>query len=115
MGKPQVVLIVAVGLILAACSGSDDGHADNTVTGVVTEVSGDLTSVDSFVVLDDVGDSHLFTPQSGLEFYGGPLTHLRDHVVTGQRVTVTFEESTTGGMTATLVVHEEEDEPHQHG
>lgn len=118
MGNGLVVGVVALCVVVAGCSGTDGGdadHAEHSVTGVVTEVSGDLTMVESFVVLDDEGNSHLFVPEANLTFYGGPLTHLRDHVVTGQRVTVTFESSAYGGMTATLILHEDEAEPHEHG
>jgi hypothetical protein len=116
MRRRLIAGMVTAVLVVAGCSASgDDGHHEDTVSGVVTEVTGDLVTVESFVVLDDNGDSHLFTPEPGLLFYGGPLGHLRDHVVTGQRVTVTFEPSAYGGMTATLVVHEDADEPHDHG
>ena len=116
MSNRLIVGVMTVALVVAGCSSSDGtDHGAETVTGVVTEVTGDLVTVESFVVLDDNGDSHLFTPEPGLLFYGAPLGHLRDHVVTGQRVTVTFESSAYGGMTATLVVHEDADEPHDHG
>jgi hypothetical protein len=68
--------------------------------------------VESFVVLDDEGNSHLLTPEDGLMFYGGPLSHLREHIVTGERVRVTFKEGAYGAMTATLIVHADGDTPH---
>lgn len=98
-------------LLVAACGNADD-ESEHTVSGIVTEVTGDLTVVESFVVLDDDGDSHLFRPAPGLLFYGGPLIHLRDHVITAQRVTVTFEESPSGEMTAVLIEHESSDDEH---
>jgi len=106
-----------VAVVVAGCSSTGDDHGDggDTVSGIVTEVTGDLTVVESFVVQDDRGDSHLFRPEPGLLFYGGSLIHLRDHVVTGQRVTVHFEPSAYGEMTATLVEHADEAEPHEHG
>lgn len=105
-------MIALVGAVSVGCS-SPNELASNQVSGIVTEVSGDLTSVDSFVVLDSDGNSHLFRPAPGLLFYGGPLIHLRDHVTTGQRVTVTFESAAYGGMTAVLVEHEDPDSEHQ--
>jgi hypothetical protein len=114
----SVMLGTAVLLLtVAGCSSNavDDDHHDDTVSGVVTEVSGSLTEVESFVILDDEGNSHLFRPEPGLLFLGGPLGHLREHVVSGERVTVTFEPTADGEMIATLIVHEDESEPHDHG
>lgn len=109
-----ITLAVAAGIIVTAVGcASDDSGGSQEVVGVVTEVTGDLTQVESFVVLDADGNSHLMTPQNGLLFYGGPLSHLRDHIVTGERVRVTFEEGAYGAMTATLVVHADGDTPHE--
>jgi hypothetical protein len=96
--------LVAVTAIvsLSACSTSGTGGG-NTLTGVISEVSGDLTNVSGFVVLAEDGSSHRFTPTEGLLFEGGPLTHLREHVVTGQRVVVTFERGVAGELIATSV------------
>ncbi|MCZ7533979.1 MAG: hypothetical protein M5U23_11355 [Acidimicrobiia bacterium] len=100
--------VVAIALWGVAATGCASGNelADNQVSGIVTEVTGDLTGVESFVILDNDGNSHLLRPAPGLLFYGGPLIHLRDHVTTGQRVTVTFESSASGEMTAVLIEHE---------
>ena len=99
-----VVLVAAVALAIAGCSGSDPASGD-TITGVVTEVNGDLTTVTGFVVLASDGSSHRFTPADGLLFEGGPLPHLREHVITGQLVIVTFEQGPDGGL---LAVHVED-------
>lgn len=109
-----IILAVAVAVaVTAVACGSDDSGGSSEVVGVVTEVTGDLTQVESFVVLDEDGNSHLMTPENGLLFYGGPLSHLRDHIVTGQQVRVTFEEGAYGAMTATLIVHADGDTPHE--
>ncbi len=99
----MVTLVVVMGATLVGCASSED--ATNEIEGIVTEVTGDLTNVQSFVVLDSEGDSHLFTPAPGLLFHGGPLSHLREHIVTGERVVVTFTDSDSGARTAILVVH----------
>jgi hypothetical protein len=111
-----MILAVATAIAIAAvgCASEDSGASDEVV-GVVAEVTGDLTHVESFVVLDDEGNSHLLTPAEGLLFYGGPLSHLRDHIVSGERVRVTFEEGAYGAMTATLIVHADGDTPHETG
>ena len=97
-----VVLVVVVALVLAGCSGSDPVSGD-TVTGVVSEVNGDLTTVTGFVLMAPDGSSHRFTPADGLLFEGGPLPHLREHVITGQLVIVTFEQGPDGGLIAVHV------------
>jgi len=107
-----VVVFTFVGLVATGCTSATE-LADNQVSGIVTEVTGDLTVVESFVVLDNEGNSHLFRPAPDLLFYGGPLIHLRDHVTTGQRVTVTFESAASGEMTAVLVEHEDSESEHQ--
>jgi hypothetical protein len=96
------VLFAAVILALASCSGSGPVD-DETLTGVVSEVSGDLTTVTGFVILAPDGSSHRFTPANGLLFEGGPLPHLREHVITGQMVIVTFEEGSDGRLIAVRV------------
>lgn len=94
--------IVLIMFLVAGCSSSGQ-DPDNTVSGVVTEVNGDLSSVTGFVVLTDDGASHKFEPQTGLLFSGGPLSHLREHVVTGQRVVVSFTQGDGGELIAVQV------------
>lgn len=108
-----VAMVGLIALVAVSCAG-DGGDVDAHVSGVVTEVTGDLTLVKSFVVLDSDGESHLFTPEPDLLFLGGPLSHLRDHVVTGQRVTVSFEEANDGRRIAVLIEHEVDDDAHDH-
>lgn len=113
MGRTSILAVAVVIAAVAVGCASDDTGSSNEIVGVVTELTGDLTHVESFVVLDDEGNSHLMTPSEGLLFYGGPLSHLRDHIVTGERVRVTFSEGAYGAMTATLIVHAEGDTPHE--
>jgi hypothetical protein len=95
-----IVTMVLVSLVGCSASGTPD---DNTLSGVISEVSGDLTTVTGFVVLAEDGSSHRFIPKEGLLFEGGSLTHLREHVVTGQRVVVTFESGPDGALVAVAV------------
>ena len=106
------VVAGAVAVVSVGCSSSTPANA-NQIEGVISEVTGDLTEIQSFVILDDEGKSHLFTPEQGLVFYGGPLSHLRDHIITGERVVVTFEEAAYGSMTAVLIEHADDDAPHE--
>jgi len=96
------VALVAMILLVSGCSTADTA-SDTMVSGVISEVRGDLTTVTGFVVLAEDGSSHRFTPMDGLLFEGGPLTHLREHVVTGQRVVVTFELGASGELVAVRV------------
>jgi hypothetical protein len=97
-----VVVVAAALLALAGCSGSDPASSD-TLTGVVSEVNGDITTLTGFVVLAPDGSSHRFTPADGLLFEGGPLSHLREHIITGQLVIVTFEQGSDGELIAVHV------------
>ena len=98
-----MAILVATSVILAVSSCSTAEVGDNTMSGIITEVNGDLTSVAGFVVLGEDGSSHRFTPVNGLLFEGGPLIHLRDHVVSGQPVVVTFEQGPDGEFIAVRV------------
>jgi hypothetical protein len=100
-----LMLAAAAGVAVMSMSGcsTSDTKGDNTLIGVISEVSGDLTAVTGFVVLAEDGSSHRFTPIDGLLFEGGPLTHLREHVVTGQSVIVMFEPGVSGELIAVRV------------
>jgi hypothetical protein len=60
-------------------------------TGVVIAVDGNLTGVASFTIrLEDGSDLHL-APVDGLLFDGtSPISHVRDHLVSGAPVSVTY-------------------------
>lgn len=111
MGRTRcLVLVIAVAVVASACA---SGDGDAPIEGIVTQVSGELSAVETFIVLDDQGDSHQFEPTPGLLFYGGPLDHLRDHILTGQRIKVTYETAAYGAMVATLIEHADGDTTHQ--
>lgn len=106
MPHPTLILLVVIVLsvLASACSGSTS--ADGEVFGVVTEVTGDLSGVESFVVLDAEGDSHKFIPRPGLDVMGQAPSHLRDHVVSGEPVTVIYHENSAGELVADQVTGE---------
>jgi len=70
---------------------------EETVTGVVIAVEGNLAGIDSFVIrLPDGSDLEL-SPTEGLLFDGvAPLSHVRDHLVSGNPVTVTYVDASEG-------------------
>ena len=78
-------LAVAAALVVAFLP-SGSGH----LTGLVTAVDGDLTTVRSFEVLSD-GDRFSFRPAPEGDF-AFPLGHLRDHLRTGEPIDVEYEE-----------------------
>lgn len=74
----------ALAAILVGCS-----PGTGTTTGVVTDVQGTLTEVESFTVLAD-GEETTFLPVAGQE-YDFPLSHLREHERSGEPVIVDWE------------------------
>ncbi len=80
--------------VLAGCSTTPDSAHE--VVGVVTGVTGNLTDIESFVVLDSEGNSHLFELADGMTVNGAPPSHLRDHLVSGEAVRVFFHEDSSG-------------------
>ncbi len=93
-----LMLIAALGV--TACSGTDD----DTVTGVVIDVVGDLTNVESFVLRLPDGTDHTFHPAAGVLFHGtANLSHLRDHLRSGEPVEVRYEELDDGTWSALAV------------
>jgi hypothetical protein len=106
MARSMMILgvLVVLSVFASACSASTPSEGE--VFGIVTEVTGDLSGVESFVVLDTEGDSHKFIPSPGLEVMGQAPSHLRDHVVSGEPVTVTYHENSTGELVADQVTGE---------
>lgn len=106
MPRSTLILLVvcALSVIASACSGSTSTEGE--VLGIVTEVTGDLSGVESFVVLDAEGNSHKFIPSPGLEVMGQAPSHLRDHVVSGEPVTVAYHENSEGELVADGVTGE---------
>ncbi len=73
-----IYALVAVALLVfgvSGCSGLQGTEGtEGDVVGIVTEVTGDLTEIESFVVLDTSGDSHKFTPRDGMTVTGSPAS-----------------------------------------
>lgn len=98
-----VLALVVLALFVASCA--TDDSTDGEVIGIVTEVTGDLAEIASFVVLDDGGDSHKFTPADGMTVVGAPASHLRDHILSGELVRVIYHEGPDGKLVADDVQH----------
>ena len=97
-----VALVIGLSIFVLGCSAGPD--AGNTIEGVVVEVAGDISTVETFVILDTEGRNHQFTPEVGLLYHGGPLSHLREHIITGVPVIVTFTTGAEGELIAVDVM-----------
>lgn len=80
------VAVVALAIALTACSGGLE-----SVRGTIVEVDGDLASVSSFTIRSTGSETLTFVPVEGLLFQNGPLSHLTDHLRSGEQVDVTYE------------------------
>lgn len=76
-------------LVVAACAGPQD-----RVAGVVVAVDGGLAEVVSFEIVTADGERLEFVPAADLRTFddGAPLSHLDEHLRTGVRVRVTYED-----------------------
>lgn len=75
--------------------------AEVTVIGVVISVEGTLAGTDSFTIRLEDGSDLTLMPVEGLLFDGvSPLSHVRDHLVSGSPVQVSYRTSVEGPVTA---------------
>lgn len=82
-----LLLALLAAALLPACGGDGD-----EVTAVVVEVDGDLTSVDRFVVRLPDGTDQPLVPAPGIRFHGdASITHVRDHLRSGEPVVIVYE------------------------
>ncbi len=98
-----VLAVVLLVVVATSCSASE--AIDGEVVGVVSEVTGDLSGIESFVVLDSNGDSHKFIPADGMTVVGAPPSHLRDHLLSGELVKVIYHEGSDGELIADDVTY----------
>lgn len=64
--------------------------ASQHAVGVVVAVDGDLSEIRAFSLLLPDGATVELVPQAGLLFDGGPLSHVRDHLVSGAPIAAEF-------------------------
>ena len=101
-GRLAAVLLALIGIAAVVLAIAFRNSGPDAVTGVVVEVDGDLTSVASFVLRDADGAERRFVPESGIDFDGAPISHIRDHLRSGDAVRVEYEER-EGSLVATAV------------
>lgn len=72
---------------------------------MVSDVTGDLTRVERFTVVDSAGRRFEFVPAADLTRFehGAPLSHLVEHRRTGQIVEVVYSEAEDGTLVAERV------------
>lgn len=86
MNRRLAALLLGGAMLLAACGGSV-----STVRGVVIEVDGDLTSVQSFTLRADGGELIELVPAPDGTFTF-PLSHLQEHRASLSPVVVEIED-----------------------
>jgi hypothetical protein len=85
----------------AVATTTDLAPIEVTVTGVVVSVDGTLSATNSFTIRLEDGSDLTLVPIDGLLFGGvSPLSHVRDHLVSGSPVLVTYTSSFEGSFLA---------------
>ncbi len=93
MKQLKLILVVILLVTAASCAGKRPAENDQfqeTIRGVVLEVNGDLTSIESFVVRTDDGEVLEVRPAPDGDFRF-PLPHLRDHLRTSEPILVELD------------------------
>ena len=90
MIRRVLVTSLCAGLV-AGCVWSGD---EQRVDGVVVAVDGGLEGIDDFSIVTAAGERLTFEPADGLARFdhGGPMSHLFEHLVSGSRIRVTYQE-----------------------
>ena len=95
--RALTALLVVVSL---ACASGGDAR----VEGVVIDLSGDVSTVDSFTLRLADGSDRVYEPAPGILFHdSAPLAHLRDHLVSGKPVEVRYRTLDDGTLIAVEV------------
>jgi len=107
--RPRAALLRAVlGVACAVTIVVGCGQSTSEITGVVIEVNGSITTVESFVVRLPDGSDQVVTPAPDMTFDGGAaIGHLRDHLRSAGPVTIRYEVLSDG----TWVAREVSDAP----
>jgi len=105
------LLLVLSMFALQACSSSNgnsdaapetnnDDEALLVATGTVIDVKGDLTAITLITLLTEDGEKVDFVPADGVLFDGGPISHVRDHLISGTPVKFEYRELDDGSLEA---------------
>ncbi|RLE15539.1 MAG: hypothetical protein DRJ28_03945 [Actinobacteria bacterium] len=79
---------------------NNDDEALLVVTGTVIDVKGDLTAITLITLLTEDGEKVDFVPADGVLFDGGPISHVRDHLISGTPVKFEYRELDDGSLEA---------------
>jgi hypothetical protein len=91
--------LISLAILTAACSSTDP-----TIRGIVIDVQGDLIVIDQFTVLTPDGDRLELVPAPDVRFHdGAPLSHLSEHLRSGDPIEVVYRELDDGTLTAMRV------------
>ena len=111
--RARHALILATVILCAAAAGAlaaGCGDGDTTVTGVITNVETlSLTEVGSFTLRGNNGETILFgvDPAAALDLEEGLIpSHLREHALAVEEVTVFYDVTDDGRFVAFRVEHD---------
>ena len=96
MRRRSAAVALVLALLVTACG------SDTTAVGVVTAYDGDLQTVNSFSMRTLDGLDLTFQPgdEGAFDF---PLPHLQEHLASGDRIRVTWEEQSDGTLIAVAI------------
>ena len=79
---------------------NNDDETLLVVTGTVIDVKGDLSTITLITLLTEDGEKVDFIPADGVLFDGGPISHVRDHLISGTPVKFEYRELDDGSLEA---------------
>jgi hypothetical protein len=90
--RPVRRFLAACVIAAATVTGCGGEGAGGTITAVVVDVTGDLTTVDEFVVRLPDGTDQVIEPAPGMRFHGdAAIGHIRDHLRSGAPVRIRYD------------------------
>ena len=99
-----VMLLTALGLAIGACGGDPGDDEQIVVEVAVISVDGTLTEITGFTLRLSDGTDLIFVPAEGVLFHGNaPISHIRDHLGSGQPLRVGYVVLENGILSAVLV------------
>ncbi len=108
MGRPRArtaPYLIGLFTVLVVVGGTACSPAETdtrTARGSVIEVIGDLGDVEYFTMVTSEGETLTLQPDPLGEF-GFPLPHLREHLVSGAPIAVTYRMTPQGALVAVAI------------